>query len=96
MNFIKLTEDEFDTEFKPVENLDQGQGNYHFDVYDSQDSYFLQFMSTNHLNHIWTRVDNENGPIFINGWHIVNRIDYMVTENPWKEHHEYEIIPYAP
>ena len=45
MGFIKLTEDEFEAQFKPVENLEQGQGVYQFDAYNAKDSGFLQFMA---------------------------------------------------
>ncbi len=38
MSFIKLTEDEFEVQFKPVENLEQGQGVYQFDAYDEKDN----------------------------------------------------------
>ena len=36
MSFIKLTEDEFEAKFKPVENLEQDQGTYQFDAYDEK------------------------------------------------------------
>ena len=97
MSFIKLTEDQFDTEFKPVENIDQGNGIYHFDAYDEKDSGFLQFMATNYPSHVWTRIEGDDGCLYnINGWHIVNRIDYVITEIPWKEKNEYEILDYKP
>lgn len=96
MSFIKLTEDEFEAQFKPIENLEQGQDIYQFDAYSSKDSGFLQFMAVNHPNHIWTRIDGEDGCIYnINGWHIVNRIDYVITKVPWLDNHEYEVLDYA-
>ena len=97
MSFIKLTEDEFEAKFKPVENLEQDQGTYQFDAYDEKDSGFLQFMATNYPAHVWTRIDGDDGRLYtINGWHIVDRIDYLVTEVPWQKHHDYEILDYLP
>lgn len=97
MPFIQLTEDEFEDQFKPVENIDQGKGSYQFDAYDSTDKGFLQFMATNHPNHVWTRIDGDDGCInIINGWHIVDRIDYIVTEVQWLDNHDYEALDYMP
>ena len=97
MSFIKLTEDEFEEQFRPVENLEQGQGIYQFDAYDAKDSGFLQFIAINYPAHVWTRIDGDDGRVYnINGWHIVNRIDYVVTEVPWLEHHDYEVLDYMP
>ena len=80
MSFIQLTEDEFETQFKPVENSEQGQGVYQFDAYDEKDCGFLQFMAINYPTHVWTRIDGDEGCLYnLNGWHIVKRIDYIVT-----------------
>lgn len=97
MSLIKLTDDEFEAQFIPVENLDQGESIYQFDAYDEKDSGFLQFMAINHPNHVWTRIDGEDGCIYnINGWHIVNRIDYVITEVPWLDCHDYEALDFMP
>jgi len=97
MKLIKLTEDAFDKRFKPLENVEQGQGIYQFDAYDEKDRGFLQFMANSYPSHIWTRIDGDDGCVYaINGWHIVNRIDYLITEVPWQKHCNYEILDYAP
>ena len=34
--------------------------------------------------HIWTRVDGDNGKlILLNGVHYVNRLDYVLCQEPW-------------
>lgn len=97
MSFIKLTEDEFDSQFSPVENIEQDQGVYQFDAYNEKDSGFLQFIAINYPPHVWTRIDDDDGHLYINnGWHIVNRIDYIVTEVPWRIHYDYEVLDYLP
>ncbi len=97
MSFIKLTDNEFFEKFIPCENVEQGEGCFHFDAYDVKDSGFLQLMATHYPNHIWTRIDGDDGCIYkINGWHIVDRIDYLITEAPWLGNHEYEVLDYRP
>ena len=35
---------------------------------------------------VWTYVDTEDGGLaIINGYHLVNRIGYFVTDEPWTE-----------
>lgn len=34
-------------------------------------------------NKVWTIVDGDEDPIVIAGYHLVNRIGYIVTEKPW-------------
>jgi len=97
MAFIKLTEDAFFENFKPLENLEQGHGNYYFETENEIDRVFLQFMAQRYPRHIWTRIDGADGCIYnINGWHIVDKIDFLITEVPWVKNHEYEILDYSP
>jgi len=97
MCLIKLTYDEFETQFIPVENIEQDQGIFQFDAYGEKDKGFLQFIAINYPAHVWTRIDGDDGRVYIiNGWHIVNRIDYVVTEVPCLEHHDYEVLDYMP
>ena len=97
MNLIKLTYDEFEDQFKPVENLNADHGDSQFDIDNENDSNFLKFMSNNYPFHVWTRIDGDDGYVYnINGLHIVNRIDYVITEVPWQEDHDYEILDYLP
>lgn len=35
-------------------------------------------------NHLWTMVDGEGASvIYLNGYHYVNRLAYVITEKPW-------------
>lgn len=38
--------------------------------------------------HVWTLIDGDEGDALLPGFHIVNRIGYIVTEHPW----EHELI----
>jgi hypothetical protein len=97
MSFIKLTEDAFCKNFRPIENNGQGHGYYYFEAENPIDKSFLQFIAQHYPNHIWTRVDADDNCIYnINGWHIVDRIDYLVTGIPWVSGNEYEVLDYSP
>ena len=34
--------------------------------------------------HVWTLVDGDGGTYVVNGYHLVNRIAYMITHEPFK------------
>lgn len=35
-------------------------------------------------NHVWTLVEEDNGSLVLRaGYHVVNRLAYLITENPW-------------
>ena len=81
-NFIEMTEDEWFDTYKPILN--------HIDTYASFDGHMfetygdeLEFVKAQDENRIWMYGDGDDGGSYIwNGWHIVNRIGYFITEVP--------------
>lgn len=41
---------------------------------------------------VWTCVDDDEGMAFIAGYHLVNRIYYLITNEPWEDSNEEYII----
>jgi hypothetical protein len=69
-----LTEEEFDTQFTPVPAADGDA------VRPSDDG--LDKASTK----LWTIVDGDDGGLYaVSGWHLVNRVGYLLTEEDWTE-----------
>ena len=74
--------------YKPVQGED---GDLRFETYGKYldaakalATVFAKDQGTNLCQHIWTRVDGDgNADIVLNGWHAVNRMDYLVCERPW-------------
>ncbi|KIA72670.1 hypothetical protein ANMWB30_24380 [Arthrobacter sp. MWB30] len=77
-----LKEAEFDTRFTPVPNNegDVVRPDHHGYSRDSK--------------HLWTIVEAESALYAITGWHLVNRVGYLITEQPWEE--ETEAVWYEP
>ena len=44
-----------------------------------------------HPRKVWTEVATDNGDYIIEGFHIVDRLCYYITETPWESGFEYEI-----
>lgn len=70
-----ITETEFETEYRPIVNA-------HGDaVVDYSHAVSAP------INYVWTIVDGDNGRDLYAapGFHVVNRIGYVITERPWTD-----------
>lgn len=43
---------------------------------------------------VWTCVDGDDGLYCVSGYHIVNRVYYLITNEPWSQCEEYLIESY--
>ena len=84
---IELTEDEFDSQFPLVVNHLNSNASWGFD--DTGGCLFetygpeLQFVLKQDSSHIWTLIDGDDGDLYVvSGYHLVNRIDYLVSTVP--------------
>lgn len=76
----ELTEDQFYEQYKPIPNPRDGSDFWDYDL--DREAWTRNSKGANHL---WTCVDGDDGSIFVlNGWHLVNRFAFMVTEVPWR------------
>ena len=89
---VMLNMEEWEHHFKPIKNhLDEnasfndGSGGLMFETYGAEyDS--VAAAGAENPNKIWTLVDGEDGQtIIINGWAMVNRIGYFITEVPYDD-----------
>jgi sulfur transfer protein SufE len=82
-----LTVKQFDDFFKPIEN--ENEYGYLIDFSNEAEQAAKEFIKKNNLTtevhqHIWTVVDGSSGkPCAINGWHMCNRIGYIICKTPW-------------
>jgi hypothetical protein len=78
---IELTEEQFEADYPLVENhLDEnsGYGGYLFETYGEE----LDFVRKQDNRCIWTWIDVEGGTSIVSGYHIVNRIGYLISTKP--------------
>lgn len=78
--------DEFFEKYKPVKNhIDQNAANdgCMFETYGDELKHVLSIANSPDCRKVWTIMDGDNGSVFIgNGYHLVNRIGYLITEVP--------------
>lgn len=78
-----ITEDEFDAEFKPIESPGQQAGSH---LWERHEIDAAMKAGTITEKQVWTFVDDgEGGYGILPGFHMVNKIEYMVTEVPADE-----------
>lgn len=84
-------------EYKPQINhlddnasFDDGQGGIMFETYGPELDYVLSVAKTKPL-HVWTYMDGKHQPIVCEGYHLVNRIGYFITEKPADPNIQHEI-----
>ena len=86
-NFIEMSFEEWEATYKPIYNhidknasfQDESDNGIMFETYGDE----VEFVRSQSPANIWTYGDGDDGGGYIwNGWHIVNRIGYFVTEVP--------------
>ncbi len=81
-SFIELDFDEWFDTYKPIKNnidMNASFDGHMFETYGDE----YEFVKAQDENRIWMYGDGDDGGTYIwNGWHIVNRIGYFITEVP--------------
>ena len=83
INPIIIERDEWEDTYRPVENEIQGGGTTMFETFGAE----LDFVKSEPIECVWTVLEVEDKQIVAAGFHLVNRIGYMVTEKPWANPH---------
>ena len=85
MHIKNLTEDEFKSKFTMVKNhLDNNASldGCMFETYGAEVDYIASLADT---KTVWTYLEGEDDCYFVTGMHLVNRIGYFVTKEPYTE-----------
>jgi hypothetical protein len=89
--YSTMTYDEFVDFYKPIKNeITKYQSDFltAFETYGEE----LEFVRSQPAENIWTEVDGDEGVYIINGYHLVNRIQYYVCEVPLSSEAYAEVI----
>lgn len=85
-----LTEDDFDNNYTmntklKSENFDNDG---RFETFGND----LEIVKNTNERYVWTCVDGDDGMYFVAGYHLVNRIYYLITNEPWLNQDEEYLI----
>jgi hypothetical protein len=62
-----------------------------FETFDVELGFVLGVNSTSSQK-VWTYVDGDGGTYIVDGYHLVNRIGYFITQNARQDDQFYEVI----
>jgi hypothetical protein len=83
--FKEITEEDWVMDYQPIENHIEPEGSFEghmFETYGEE----LDFVLSHDTHNIWTYIDGDSGnPVIVNGYSLVNRIGYFITDVPWSE-----------
>ena len=89
--FKKITEEDWVMDYQPIENHIEPNSSFEghmFETYGEE----LDFVLSHDIHNIWTYIDGDSGnPIIVNGYSLVNRIGYFITEIPWADEDEINV-----
>jgi hypothetical protein len=87
--YVSLTWKEFEEQFKPIKNhFRNDPDEIMFETYGEE----VEFVKAQNPNTVWTWADGDMCSFISSGYHFINRIGYHITEIPFEENTEYEII----
>lgn len=91
---MNMTYEEWFETFKPIQNTmtpDSSFDGTMFETYGVDLEYVLQVVRKSNGLKVWTYIDGNNGTYIVDGYRIVNRIGYFVTDVPYEETNHYDI-----
>lgn len=94
---LRLQVEEWEDTYKPIVNTlsdnpswDSGSGGLMFETYGHELDH-VRRISEENPKRVWTYIDGHDYPVIVNGYHIVNRIGYFITDVPAVDGFDYEV-----
>ena len=76
--------DEWEKTYRPIKNHIDPNASWSGTMYETFGDE-VDFVWKYDETHVWTWVDTDEGTFITAGFHLVNRIGYFITEEPWSQ-----------
>lgn len=90
ITLVEISEEEFHNQYPLLRNHlnpEDGPGCY-FETYGVE----LEFVHAQDPRTVWTFIEGDNGTLYyVSGYHVVNRIGYLISTNPVPEGTDIEV-----
>ena len=77
--------EDWEAKYQPIKNhiaSEKGEDDDKFETFGKELEYVLSIANTE-PRRVWTLVDGDDGNLYIvDGYHLVNRVNYFITKNP--------------
>ena len=85
--------DAWEAKYQPIKNHIDPKAYDKFETYGEELDYVLSIANTE-PKRVWTLVDGDDNNLYIvDGYHLVNRVNYFITKNPFEG--EFMEVPYC-
>ncbi len=91
MSYIQISWSKFEEQYKPIQNHIDTNAALDGCMFESYGDEILHILKAD-PDTVWTYLETDNNPILTNGFHYVNRIGYVLTENSYPENSIIEVI----
>ena len=93
---MKLTEEQFDERFTILKNHlndDAEMDGHMYETYGKDLKHILELSNNSSTKgYVWTYCDDDDGhPAFVSGYHLVNRIGYLLTNQLVEDGKEFSV-----
>jgi len=89
----KILENEFDEKFTPIKNHIDNNASFNgcmFETYGKELDFVFELSKKQ--NRVWTIIEGDNDTMYyISGFHLVNRLGFLITEKEWLEETDVKI-----
>lgn len=89
---MEISEDKFYEEYKPQKNHLDDNASFDgcmYETYGEELDYVFELSKKE--NRVWTIIEGDEAICFSAGFHIVNRLGFLVTEKPWGSIEDYVV-----
>lgn len=89
-----ITYEEWVEKFKPIQNELADNASFEgmmFETYGVELDYVLTIVRRTNGLLVWTYIDGDGGTYIVEGYRLVNRIGYFITQVPYEENDAIEI-----
>lgn len=93
----RITYDEFEEKYIPLKNHLNDNAPYNgtmYETFDDEVQYVLSLANDEyHKTRVWTVIGDCNATVVISGYHLCNRLGYIITENPLEQEYMEVVDP---
>lgn len=82
-----LTYEQWEAIYQPMPNSIVEDDNFGYETYGEE----LEYVKLQNDHNIWTELDGDDGVSILNGFYVVNRIKYYITNTAWRDGDNLEV-----
>ena len=89
----QLTEDDFYAKFNLVKNHIDDNASFDGCMFETfgKGLEHVQKMAKENIKKVWTILESNDNLYYSTGYHFVNRLGYLITEEEWTEEQDYKL-----